>query len=148
MKTTADRGPGRVMGLDFGAKTVGVALSDPLGITAQRLETVHRERENKLRRTYARLEEIITENNVEEIVLGLPLLMNGSEGERARLTREFGETLSRRTGLNVVYRDERLTTVEAERTLEAMGVKAADRKTHSDELAAVLILQGYLESRG
>ena len=134
------------MGLDFGAKTVGVALSDPLGLTAQRFETVHRERENKLRRTYARLEEIITENDVRRIVLGLPLKMDGSEGERARLTREFGDALARRTGIEVTYRDERLTTVEAERTLDAMGVKAADMKTHSDELAAVLILQGYLDS--
>ncbi|MDE5894336.1 MAG: Holliday junction resolvase RuvX, partial [Acetatifactor sp.] len=91
----------RIMGLDFGSKTVGVAVSDPLGITAQGLEIIQRKEENKLRRTYARIEELIVEYQVEEIVLGLPKNMNATEGERAELTREFKDGLERRRGLPV-----------------------------------------------
>ena len=106
----------RIMGLDYGSKTVGVAMSDPLGITAQAVETIWRKEENKLRKTCAHIEELIREYEVERIVLGLPKHMNNDIGERAKKALEFGEMLRRRTGLEVVMWDERLTTVEAERT--------------------------------
>ena len=113
----------RLMGLDYGSKTVGVAVSDPLGLTAQGVETVWRKQENKLRQTMARIEELISEYQVERIVLGYP----------------------KRTGLPVVMWDERLTTAEAERTLMETGVRRENRKQFLDQMAAVLILQGYLD---
>lgn len=136
------------MGLDYGSKTVGVAISDPLGITAQGIETICRKDENKLRRTCARIEELIREYEVERIVLGLPKHMNNDIGERAERSMEFGKMLERRTGLEVVMWDERLTTVEAERTLIESKVKREDRKKYVDKIAAVFILQGYLDSLG
>ncbi len=135
----------RILGLDFGSKTCGVAVSDPLLITAQSLTTIKRESPNKLRRTLAQIEEIVVEYNVGEIVLGLPKHMNDDEGERVKLTKEFGEKLCRRTGLNVVYWDERLTTVSAERILQESGVRREKRKEHIDSIAATFILQGYLD---
>ncbi|MBR6237862.1 MAG: Holliday junction resolvase RuvX [Lachnospiraceae bacterium] len=135
----------RILGLDFGSKTCGVAISDPLLLTAQSLETIKRESANKLRRTMARIEEIVTEYNVGEIVIGLPKHMNDDEGERVALTREFGEKLCRRTGLNVVFWDERLTTVSAERVLQESGVRRENRKEYIDSIAATFILQGYLD---
>ena len=135
----------RIMGLDYGSKTVGVAISDPLGITAQGIETICRKDENKLRRTCARIENLISEYEVGQIVLGLPKYMNNDIGERARRSMEFGEMLRRRTGLEVVMWDERLTTVEAERTLIENKVRREDRKKYIDKIAAVFILQGYLD---
>ena len=111
----------RIMGLDYGTKTVGVAVSDPLGITAQAVETVTRKDENKLRKTLARIESLAT---------------------------EYGEMLKRRTGIDIVMWDERLTTVEAERTLMESGVRRENRKQYVDQIAAVFILQGYLDSLG
>lgn len=137
----------RVMGLDFGSKTVGVAVSDPLGLTAQGIETIWRKDENKLRRTCARIEELIREYEVGCIVLGLPRHMNHDVGDRAEKSLEFGEMLRRRTGLEVVMWDERLTTVEAERTLIESNVRREDRKKYIDKIAAVFILQGYLDSK-
>lgn len=137
----------RTMGLDYGSKTVGVAISDPLGITAQALETIWRKEENKLRKTCARIEELIGEYQVERIVLGLPKHMNNDLGERAEKALAFGEMLKRRTGLEVVMWDERLTTVEAERTLIENKVRRENRKQYIDQIAAVFILQGYLDSR-
>lgn len=137
----------RVMGLDFGSKTVGVAVSDPLGLTAQGIETIWRKEENKLRRTCARIEELIREYEVDCIVLGLPRHMNNDVGDRAEKSLEFGEMLRRRTGLEVVMWDERLTTVEAERTLIESNVRREDRKKYVDKIAAVFILQGYLDSK-
>ena len=134
------------MGLDYGDKTVGVAVSDAMLMTAQPLETIHRERAGKLRRTFARIEEIIEEYDVERIVVGLPLSMNDEEGTRAAVTREFGEKLGDRTGLDIVYQDERLSTFEADEVLGAGGVKAADRKKYVDKLAASVILRSYLDS--
>ncbi len=131
--------------MDFGSKTCGVAISDPLRITAQGLETIKRDGANKLRRTYARLEEIVAEYEVSEIVVGLPKHMNADEGDRAKLTREFADKLSYRTGLNVVLWDERLTTVAAERVLQESGVRRENRKDHIDCIAATFILQGYLD---
>ena len=137
----------RIMGLDFGSKTVGVAVSDPLGITAQGIEIVRRTSENKLRKTLARIEELVTEYEVTEIVLGFPKNMNNTRGERAEKSLAFKEMLERRTGLPVVMWDERLTTVAANRTLIEGGVRRENRKDYVDMLAAVYILQGYLDSR-
>lgn len=136
----------RVMGLDFGSKTVGVAVSDPLGITAQGVEIIRRESENKLRRTLARIEALAAEYQVTQIVLGFPKNMNNTIGERAEKSLAFKEMLERRTGLPVVMWDERLTTVEANRTLMESGVRRENRKDYVDKLAAVFILQGYLDS--
>lgn len=137
----------RIMGLDYGTKTVGVAVSDPLGITAQAVETIERKTENKLRQTLARIETLAKEYEVEKLVLGFPKHMNNDIGERAEKALEFGEMLRRRTGLEVVMWDERLTTVEAERTLMETGIRREHRKQYVDQIAAVFILQGYLDSR-
>ena len=136
----------RLMGLDYGSKTVGVAVSDPLGLTAQGVETVWRKQENKLRQTMARIEELISEYQVERIVLGYPKNMNNTIGERAQKSLKFKEMLERRTGLEVIMWDERLTTVEANRTLMEASVRRENRKQYLDQLAAVFILQGYLDS--
>lgn len=136
----------RIMGLDYGTKTVGVAISDALCLTAQGIETITRKEENKLRRTCARIEELIREYEVEQIVLGFPKHMNNDIGERAEKSLEFKEMLERRTGLEVVMWDERLTTVSAERTLMESGIRREDRKKYIDKIAAVFILQGYLDS--
>ena len=122
----------RIMGLDFGSKTVGVAVSDPLYITAQGVEIIRREQENKLRKTLARIEELVKEYEVEEIVLGLPKNMNNSIGERAEKTLEFKAMLERRIGLNVVMWDERLTTVAADKTMMEAGVRRENRKKYVD----------------
>lgn len=137
----------RIMGLDFGSKTVGVAVSDALLLTAQGVEIIRRNEENKLRRTLARIEELIVEYEVEELVLGLPKHMNGTEGVRVELTKEFKDKLERRTGLPVTLWDERLTTVSADRTMIEAGIRRENRKDYVDMLAAVFILQGYLDSR-
>lgn len=136
----------RILGLDYGSKTVGVAVSDPLGLTAQALETIWRKQENKLRRTLARIDELVKEFEIERIVVGYPKNMNNTIGERAQKSLEFKEMLEKRTGLPVVMWDERLTTVEANRTLMEAGVRRENRKQYMDELAAVFILQGYLDS--
>jgi len=136
----------RIMGLDYGSKTVGVAVSDLLGMTAQPVETITRKDENKLRKTCARIEELVKEYGVTKIVLGLPKHMNDDIGDRAEKSIAFGEMLKRRTGLEVVMWDERLTTVEAEQTLIECNVRREDRKKYIDQIAAVFILQGYMDS--
>ena len=136
----------RILGLDYGSKTVGVAISDPLGITAKGVETIWRKQENHLRQTLARIEELVSEYHVEKIVLGYPKNMNNTIGERAQKSLEFKEMLERRTGLEVIMWDERLTTVEANRTLMEASVRRENRKQYLDQLAAVFILQGYLDS--
>ncbi len=135
----------RIMGLDFGSKTVGVAVSDPLLLTAQGITIIRRKEENKLRRTLAQIEALIEEYEVSEIVLGNPKNMNATLGERAELSAEFKEKLERRTGLPVTLWDERLTTVAAERAMIEGGIRREHRKEHVDKIAAVLILQGYLD---
>ena len=135
----------RILGLDFGSKTVGVAVSDELLITAQGVEIVRRKSPAKLRQTLARIEEIIKEYNVEKIVLGYPKNLNNTEGERCEKTREFGAMLNRRTGLEVIYWDERLTTVAADRSMMESGIRRENRKEYVDEIAAIFILQGYLD---
>ena len=137
----------RIMGLDFGSKTVGVAISDPLFITAQGIEIIRRKEENKLRRTLARIEELIGEYDGGEIVLGLRLYLDASEGGRALLTREFADKLSRRTGLPVRLRDERLTTVAAARALDEAGLRKGVRTEPGGRLAAVFLRHGALGER-
>lgn len=136
----------RILGLDYGSVTVGVAVSDALLITAQPVEVIKRKSETKLRQTLARLEEIIGEYEVDKIVLGYPKNMNNTLGERVERTEEFKEKLEKRTGLEVVLWDERLTTVSAMEVLKEGGVRRENRKTYVDKIAAVLILQGYLDS--
>ena len=133
--------------MDLGSKTVGVAISDPMLVTAQGIEIIRRKDENKLRQTLARIEALIVEYEVEEIVLGLPKNMNGTLGERAQASLAFQEKLERRTGLPVVMWDERLTTVAADRAMMEAGIRREDRRDHVDKIAACFILQGYLDSR-
>lgn len=135
----------RILGLDYGSKTVGVAISDPLGYTAQPLETITRKEENKLRRTAARITELVRQYQVEKIVLGLPENMDGTFGERVQKTLEFQALIGRRTGLEVILWDERLTTVEADEVLQECKVPRGDRKKVIDQVAACLILREYLE---
>ncbi len=135
----------RIIGLDYGTKTVGVALSDETKLIAQPHVTIERKHANKLRQTYAAIEEIIKEYEVELIILGNPKNMNNTEGERVEETIQFKEALERRTGLQVVMVDERLTTMEANRILEATGVAHSARKEHIDKIAAAIILQNYLD---
>ena len=135
----------RIIGLDYGSKTVGVAVSDPLGLTAQALETITRVGENKLRKTYARIEALIRQYEAEKLVLGYPKNMNDTEGERAKMTLAFKEALERRTGLEVILWDERMSTVASERILMEGNVRRENRKAYVDKMAAAFILQGYLD---
>ena len=137
----------RIMGLDYGSKTVGVAVSDGLLLTAQGVETIGRTQENKLRRTLARIKELCEAYEVGEIVVGFPKNMNNTIWDRAEKSLEFAEMLRKRTGLPVVMWDERLTTVEANRTLMESGVRREHRKEYIDKIAAIFILQGYLDAR-
>ena len=136
----------RVMGLDYGSKTVGVALSDELLMTAQPKETIWRDREGKIRKTLVRIEELILEYDVRLIVLGLPLNMDDSIGERAEAALDFKERLERRTSVPVVMSDERLTTVEADEMLSRMEIPPQHRKQYLDQIAASVILQEYMEN--
>jgi len=138
----------RIMGMDFGSKTVGVAVSDPTGLIATGLEIVRREREDKLRQTLARIEALIVEYEVQKIVLGYPKNMNDTLGERVEKTLAFKEMLERRTGLEVTLWDERLTTVEADAVMTEAGIRREDRKKYVDKIAAAFILQGYLDYAG
>jgi putative Holliday junction resolvase len=134
----------RILGLDYGSKTVGVAVSDPLGFTAQALEIIRRKSEKKLRQTLARIEQLVEEYDIGTIVLGLPLNMNSEQGDRAQKSLEFKELVEKRTGLDVVMWDERLTTVEAIEIMNEAGIKPQDRKLYVDKIAAGFILQDYL----
>lgn len=128
----------RVLGLDYGTKTVGVAVSDELGWTAQALETITRKDKNKLRKTLARIEELVNTYSIEKIVLGYPKHMNNDEGERCAETEDFKAMLERRTGLPVILQDERMSTVSAERILMEGGVRRENRKDYVDKMAAAL----------
>ena len=138
----------RVIGLDFGAHTVGVAVSDELGLTAQGVEIIRRKSPSKLRQTLARVQALAISYGAEKIVLGYPKNMNNTEGERCERTLEFKELLERRTGLFVELWDERLTTVAADRIMMERGIRRENRKEYVDEIAAMLILQGYLDFLG
>ena len=142
-QSLTDRKYSRVLGLDFGSKTVGVAVSDPLRLTAQGVEIIRRKSENKLRQTLARISELASDYQAEAIVLGFPRNMNATIGERAKATIEFKAMVERRTSLPVILWDERLTTVAADQVMDETGVR--DHKKYVDEIAAMLILQGYLD---
>ncbi|MGN0383561.1 MAG: Holliday junction resolvase RuvX [Eubacterium sp.] len=135
----------RIMGLDYGSKTVGVAISDPLGFTAQGVEIIRRESENKLRKTLARIEQLISEYEVEKIVLGFPKNMDNSIGDRANKSLEFARILEKRTALEVIMQDERLSTVSAYHTMMDAGIKGSERHKYVDQIAATFILQTYLD---
>ena len=137
----------RIMGLDYGSKTVGVAISDAFGLTAQGIEIIRRTQENKLRQTLARIEALISEYEVTAIVLGFPKNMNNTIGDRAEKSLAFQEMLERRTGLDVFMWDERLTTVAADRSMMEAGLGRYERKEYVDEIAAVFILQGYMAAK-
>lgn len=139
----------RVIGLDYGSKTVGVALSDELMLTAQPLTTIHRDRPTKLRQTLAQIEQIIEQYDVDRIVVGWPKKLDNEEGERCEKTKEFGDMLENRTGLEIIYQDERLTTAQADGVLEQGGIRKDKRKQYIDKMAASLILPelfGYIVS--
>jgi len=133
------------MGLDFGSVTTGVAISDALKLTAQGIEVINRKQENKLRQTLARIGELITEYEVETIVLGYPKNMNNTIGDRAQKSEEFAEKLRNRFQIEVVLWDERLTTVSAHQAMIEGNVRREDRAKVVDKVAAVIILQGYLD---
>lgn len=135
----------RILGLDFGSKTVGVAVSDELLITAQGVEIVRRKSPSKLRQTLARINELVGEYGAERIVLGYPKNMNNTEGDRCKKTKEFKELLEKRCNLPVILWDERLTTVAADNSMMEMGIRRENRKEYVDEIAAIFILQGYLD---
>ena len=141
------RGTARVLGLDYGSKTVGVAVTDPAGMGAQGVETIFRDKENHLRATLRRISELAAQFDVREIAVGYPLNMDGSEGERAEKAKAFASQVEARTGLPVVLVDERLTTVEADELLALHGVKAKDRKKDIDRIAAMIILEEYLAGK-
>jgi len=136
---------GRIMGLDYGSVTVGVAISDSLLLTAQPVEVIRRKKENVIRKTLVRIEELIEEYQVDKIVVGYPKHLNNSIGDRAQKTEEFVELLRKRTGLEIILWDERLTSVEAGRVLSQTGINYEEKAKVVDKLAAVLILQGYLD---
>lgn len=135
----------RIMGLDYGERTVGVAISDELLITAQGIEVIRRKEENKLRQTYARIEELCKEYGVEKIVVGFPKKLNNELGDRALLAQEFAKNVTRRTGLDTVLWDERFSTVSAHRVLDLADTSLDKKKKVVDMLAAVVILQNYLD---
>ena len=136
----------RVMGLDYGSKTMGVAISDELMMIATGLEIIRRDSEKKIRKTLIRIDELIAEYNIGKIVLGLPKNMNNTLGERAEKCLELKETLERRTGLEVIMWDERLSTVSAHKAMMEAGIRREDRGNYVDSIAAAIILQGYLDS--
>ena len=136
----------RVLGLDYGSKTMGVAISDELMMIATGLEIIRRDSEKKIRKTLIRIDELIAEYNIGKIVLGLPKNMNNTLGERAEKSLELKETLERRTGLEVIMWDERLSTVSAHKAMMEAGIRREDRGNYVDSIAAAIILQGYLDS--
>lgn len=137
---------GRILGLDYGTKTVGVAISDPLLLTAQELETITRKRPNALRHTLARIEELCEEYQVERIVLGYPRNMDDTEGFRCQDTINFKSLLEKRVDIPITLIDERLTTVYADEILDESGVAKKDRKKYIDQIAAAIILQEFLDN--
>lgn len=137
----------RIMGLDYGSTTVGVAMSDALGYTSQPKETIVREKENHLRRTLAQIVKMIEENEIGLIVLGKPVRMDGTEGNRVEKTGEFKKALEARTSVPIVWQDERLTTVEADEILEESGIPCSERKKYIDSVAASIILRDYMNEK-
>ena len=142
---------GRLLGLDYGSKTTGVALTDPMQVIASPLETIKREKEGKLRPTLRRISELAGENEVEKIILGYPLNMDDTRGERAQKTEEFKALLERRLladglDIEVILWDERLSTIDADDVLKEAEIAAGDRKQYIDKIAAAFILEDYLKN--
>lgn len=137
----------RILGLDYGSKTVGVAVSDPTGLIASGVEIIRRDREDKLRKTLSRVEELVLEYEAGKIVLGCPLNMDDSEGLRVEKTLAFKEALERRCGIPVILQDERLSTVEADELMNEARIAGRDRKKYVDKIAAAFILQWYLDEQ-
>lgn len=137
----------RIMGLDFGSVTVGVAISDELHLTAQGIEVIRRKENNKLRRTLARIEQLVKEYEVTSICLGYPKNMNNTIGERAKQTEEFAKLLEKRIKLPVILWDERLTTVAAHQAMIEGNMSREKRAKVVDKVAAVVLLQSYLDSQ-
>lgn len=134
----------RILGLDYGSKTVGVAMTDALGMTVQPYKTIQRDRESKLRQTLSEIAEIVEQYQIEKIVMGLPLNMDDTEGDRAAKTRDFAEKLKLRVAVPIEFTDERLTTMEAEGILDQSGIPRSEQKKVIDQVAAQLILEQYL----
>lgn len=134
----------RILGLDYGSKTVGVAMTDALGMTVQPYKTIQRDRESKLRQTLSEIAEIVEQYQIEKIVMGLPLNMDDTEGDRAAKTRDFAEKLKLRVAVPIKFTDERLTTMEAEEILDQSGIPRSEQKKVIDQVAAQLILEQYL----
>ena len=134
----------RMMGLDYGSVTVGVAMSDALGYTSQPKETIVREKENHLRRTLAKIAELAEKNEIGLIVLGRPVRMDGTDGTRVARTEEFKAALEKRVSVPIVWQDERLTTVEADEILEEMKIPRSEKKKYIDSIAASIILRDYM----
>ena len=134
---------GRILGIDYGERRLGLSVSDPLGIIAQGLETLRRTTDEDV---FLRLERLIEAHDIRKIVVGLPLSLTGGMGEKALEVKGFIDRLEARFGLPVVPWDERMTTVQAHRTMHEMGHKAKGAKGNIDRMAAILILQNYLDS--
>ena len=137
----------RIMGIDYGDNRIGIAVSDEFGWTAQGLDTITLE--NSIKKSLDKIVQIILEYGVERIIIGLPLNMNGTEGFRSQKTRDFAEKLGMRLknkNIEIKFWDERLTTVSASNTMKITGTKKSKKKKHIDKIAAVLILQNYLDS--
>ncbi len=134
---------GRILALDLGKRRIGLALSDPLGITAQGLQTLER---TNIRADLAALSKLIEERDVTVLLMGNPIHMSGKEGRQSVYTRDFAERLARHTGVEVRYWDERLTTVEAQRVLRESGIGIEKRARAVDRLSAVILLESYLDS--
>jgi putative holliday junction resolvase len=139
--TNENPGKGRILALDLGKKRIGLALSDPLGLTAQGLPTLQRV---NIRTDLAALDRLAAEHDVRLFLLGLPLHMSGDEGRQAQRAREFGERLAEWTGREVRFWDERLTTVEAQRVLKSSGISTAKRSRAVDQLSAQILLDSFL----
>lgn len=137
----------RIIGLDYGDKTIGVAVSDPFGWTAQGLEIIRRDNPNEYKKSLKRLEEIIKQYEVEKIILGYPKNMDNSEGLRCEKTKEFKKRLEKRFNIPIILYDERMSTVAAQRTLIEANLSRAKRKEVIDKMAAVHILQGFLDKK-
>ena len=138
---------GKILGLDFGSKTVGVSMSDLTELIASSHSIIRREKEDKLRQTLAKIMELCVEYGITKIVLGMPFNIDGSQGARCEKTLEFKAMIERRTELEVILWDERLTTVEAEEIMELQGIPRNKWKEKVDMIAASVILQSYLDER-
>lgn len=133
----------RILGIDYGDSRIGIAVSDPMGWTAQGLETI--KSKDSLKKALERIREIILQYEIKDIVIGYPLNMNGTAGPRTERTEAFIKKLQQLGDFNIIKWDERLTTVSAHRAMNELGIKASNKKNIVDTMSAVFILQGYLD---